>query len=175
MLKLKTIYPIAMLAIFLLVVLSSGCTMGKKHFGNDEISFDYPGTWKCGAIVDLPGVIVGVSKSSQVDVKISKQRMPSGYTLKDVYNEARANNSQNLAQYCYQPLSERTLTVDGSTAYEIIYKIGCDQTQTRQQFRSVWLEKNGFLYIIFCTVMPPEDFDKENTNFDVIVNSFHVK
>jgi len=171
----KNLIIFLLLSIFTLILFSIGCIGDTNHFENSEISFDYPNDWKSGEILDLPGVIVGVYKNSQVDVKISKTKMPSGYTLEKFYKEELNNRTIKLAEYCIQPISEKNITVDGVQAYESIYKIGCNSSQTRQQYQSVIFEKNGFIYSIFCTAIPPEIFDNEKANFYMIINSFHVK
>jgi len=164
-----------LLSTLTLVLFTCECTNNKNHFENSEISFDYPIDWQTGEIFDLPGVIIGISKSSDVNVKIAKTKLPLGYTLKKFYNEGLNNRTKNLAKYCLQSILEKNITVDGVPAYESIYKIGCNNTQTRQQLLIVIFERNGYIYTIFCTVIPPENFNNEKTNFDMIINSFHVK
>lgn len=156
------------------VISISGC-LSSAHFENSEISFDYPSTWKTGKIIDLPGAVVGVSESSQVDVKVYKNKTPTGSSLKEVYDKSVANKSLNMETYCYRQISNKTIAVDGREAYESVFQIGCNSTQTRQIIREVWLEKNGYIYTITCTVIPPEDFQSKNHAFDLIISSFHVK
>jgi hypothetical protein len=155
------------------VILISGC-INSQHYQKDNISFNYPVNWKAGYIYDLPGALVGISESSQVDVKIFKYKTPQDSGLKEVYYQSVNNHSTNLAKYCYQQVSNKTMSVDGTTAYELIYQIGCNSTQTRQKIREVWLEKNGYIYTIVCTVIPPEDFPSKNIAFEEIITSFHV-
>lgn len=164
-----------LLSTLTLVLFTCECTNNKNHFENSEISFDYPTNWKTGEILDLPGVIIGVSRSSDVNVKITKAKSPSGYTLERFYDEELNNRTKNLAKYCLQSILEKNITVDGVPAYESIYKIGCNNTQTQQQLLIVIFERNGYIYTIFCTVIPPENFDAERPNLDMIINSFHVK
>lgn len=156
------------------VISISGCIYS-QHYQVKEVSFDYPYSWKVGIIHDLPGAMVGISESSQVDVKIYRYDIPTGSNLKEVYEKSITNHSETLNEYCYQQVSNRTLIVDGRKAYEIVYQLGCNSTQTRQRIREVWLEKNGYIYIITCTVIPPEDYPSKNIAFDQIINSFHVQ
>lgn len=156
------------------VISISGC-LSSAHFENSEMSFDYPSTWKTGKILDLPGAIIGVSESSQVDVKIYKNKIPPSSSLKEVYDKSVSNTSINLEPYCYRQISNKTITVDGREAYENVFQIGCNSTQTRQIIREVWLEKNGYIYTITCTVIPPEDFQSKNSAFNLVIGSFHVK
>lgn len=156
------------------VIALSGC-LSSKHFQKDGISFDYPSNWKIGEIYDLPGAVVGVSESSQVDVKIFKKQIPTDSSLKEVYYTSIANHSTTLEKYCYQQISNKTIAIDSTIGYDTVFQIGCNSTQTRQKIREVWLERNGYIYIIQCTVIPPEIFPSKNAAFDEIINSFHVK
>ncbi|MDI6644974.1 MAG: PsbP-related protein [Methanobacteriaceae archaeon] len=170
----KVKFLIMIFVFFISFVAICGCFESKKKFEDDEISFDYPSNWKTVKIMDLPGAIVGLS-GDNVDVIISKKEINNTSNLESYYTTLKDNNQENLAKYCYQPISERTLKVDGVDAYEIIYKIGCDDTQTRQQQRIILFEKNGYLYTISCTIIPPEEFDKQKSNLDIVVGSFHIK
>ena len=155
------------------VIMISGC-ITSQHYDDNGISFNYPSNWKTGAIQDLPGAVAGVSESGQVDMKIFKNKKDNGTSLKEVYDNSLTNKTNNLNKYCYKEVSNRNLTVDGVPAYEIIYQVGCNSTQTRQKIREVWLEKNGNIYTIICTVIPPEDFPEKNPDFDGIINSLHI-
>lgn len=174
-LKMMKTSDILLIILAIISVISiSGC-LNLKHYEVKEVSFDYPSNWKAGVIHDLPGAMVGVSESSQVDVKIYRYKTPANSSLKEVYDQSITNHTINLDKYCYQQVSNRTLTVDGRETYEIIFQLGCNNTQTRQKIREVWLEKNGYIYTITCTVIPPEDFPAKNIAFEQIINSFHVK
>jgi len=161
--------------VFVIAVISvCGCLESKKTFEDNEISFDYPSQWKTGEVMDLPGAIISV-KNENTDVIMSKNKMNNSSSLKDYYNNFKENNKKSLVKYCYELISEKTLKVDDIDAYEIIYKIGCNDTQTRQQHRTIFIAKNGYLYTISCTVIPPEEFDNQKNDLDIIIESFHVK
>ncbi|MDP1552576.1 MAG: PsbP-related protein, partial [Methanobacteriaceae archaeon] len=102
-------------------------------------------------------------------------KINNSFSLKEQYSSVKENNKKKLAKYCYEVISEKTMKVDGTEAYEIIYKIGCDDTQTRQLHRNIILEKKGYIYSLSCTVIPPEEFDNQKINLDIIIESFHVK
>jgi hypothetical protein len=160
--------------LFIFAIMISGC-INPQHYDENGISFNYPSNWETGVIADLPGAVVGVSESGgQADVKIFKKKMPADSNLETVYNDSVNNRTRQLDEYCYQKISSKTIMVGGIPAYEIIYQTGCNSTQTREKVREVWLEKNGYIYIITCTVIPPEDFPEKNLAFDEIIDSFHV-
>jgi len=159
------------LLIIFLVILATGCTY-KGHYEGSRVSFDYPIGWKCNKPTDLPGALIIVSAPSNKAMVIIGQEKANG-SLEDRYLEHVQKLQEELSKYCYEKISNRTLTVDSSKAYELVYKLGCDQTQTRQQIRMIILQKGDYFYIIECEATP-EDFNKENRNFDTIINSLHI-
>ena len=164
---------IIILSIFA-VIMISGCTY-TKHYEVDDISFNYPSSWEAYGIYDLPGALVGLSESDQVEVIIYKKNISSNSSLESIYNQSLTNHTRILEKYCYQQISSRNITVDGAPAYETVYQIGCNNTQSRKKIREVWLEKNGHIYTIVCTAIPPENYSDKSKDFDMIINSFHVK
>ena len=159
---------------FFAVIMISGCIY-TKHYDANGISFNYPSSWEAHAIYDLPGAQVGLADSGQVEVIIYKKNISSNSGLENVYNQSLTNHTRTLEKYCYKQISSENITVDGVPAYETVYQIGCNNTQTRKKIREVWLEKNGYAYIISCTAIPPEIYPEKNNGFNMIINSFHVK
>lgn len=172
--NMKVKFLITIFVFFITLVAVSGCFESKKKFEDNQISFEYPSTWKTGRVMDLPGAIISI-RGDNADVIISKTEINNTSSLESYYKKLIETNQESLAEYCYQVISERTLKVDGADAYEIIYKIGCDDTQTRQQRRIILFEKKGYLYTISCTVIPPEEFDNQKSNLNIIIESLHVK
>jgi hypothetical protein len=170
----KSKFLIISFVLFITVISVSGCLDSKKHFEDEDISFDHPSKWETGRIMDLPGAIITVGNDN-TDVIIYKNKINNSFSLKEKYSSVKENNKKKLAKYCYKVISESTMKVDGTEAYEIIYKIGCNDTQTRQLHRNIILEKKGYIYSISCTVIPPEEFDNQKSNLDIIIESFHVK
>lgn len=178
-----------LLALMVSVVLVSGCTtttetnttsvpdIPYKTYSSDEISFRYPESWTTELNVQTPNSIAAVadpaSETSTGDlmtlVVIQSVPMPGNMTLKEVYDASYQSYAQEPS---YQLISERTLTINGLTAYENIHKITIDGV-TKQE-RATWLEKNGKIYVILCGTTP-DKFDTENRNFDLITYSFQVK
>ena len=156
--------------IILLVVLAAGCIF-KGHYEGQGISFDYPMGWECGKVMDLPGALISVnSPSGDAQVIIFKER--ANTSLENRYLEYTRNLPANLSGYCYRQVSNRTLTVDGSKAYELVYTIGCDPTKQANN-PLVILQKGDYFYIIACKTAPG-NFNRENPNFDIIINSLAI-
>jgi hypothetical protein len=169
----KTSSTIIIIISIFAVIMISGCLLS-KHYNANGIYFNYPSNWHAGEVFDLPGALVDISKNSQVDVKIFKKNISNNSSLETVYNKSLTNHTLHLDKYCYQQISSKNISVDDVPAFEQVYQIGCNNTQTRQKIREVWLEKNGYIYTIICTAIPPEIYFDENNAFDMIINSFHV-
>jgi hypothetical protein len=44
----------------------------------------------------------------------------------------------------------------------------------QRKVKEVWFEKNGFAYVILIIALP-KDFDSQQANFDIILNSFKIR
>lgn len=181
------------MALIALVVFVAGCVdsgttndtavnttvpdMPSKTYAKNGIYFKYPVGWTTSLTTNIPNTIVGLgdpkSKTSSGNYNtlaiISKTALPSGYTLKESFDatyDSYANNDSS-----YKLISERTLNINGLTGYEKVYYINV--SGVKKQERSTWLEDNGTIYMILCNALP-EDYDSQQTNFDLITYSFKV-
>lgn len=93
----------------------------------------------------------------------------TGNTLKESFDATFKEYTNNDSSI--QLISERTLNINGLTAYEKVYYINI--SGVKKQERSTWLEENGTIYIILCNALPSE-FDSQQTNFDLITFSFKI-
>jgi hypothetical protein len=173
-------YALLIIAILALVVFASGCTdSGSKTYNDNGISFNYSGSWEKLSNVLNTNAIAGVGDPNSIDkstnmtntlVVVQKVAMPSGYTLKQVTD---ATITQFEAKdSSFQKISEKTITLNGATAYEIVYKINVNGVQ--KQEKAVLLEQNGYLYAITGSSLP-SDFESQQANFDMVINSFKVQ
>lgn len=156
------------------------------HFENDLFAFDYPSGWRTlddiwgggyspgsenelGA-QEISGVADPASRTRwerySVYCEVSIRELPAGRTLEEVYREVY----QSVP--IQQEISQTTLTVDGLTAYEYTYTQFWGEPLWQR--RDVWLEKNGTIYILTCKAFP-DSFEERQADFDLIVNSFHIK
>jgi sulfatase maturation enzyme AslB (radical SAM superfamily) len=174
---------VIILTILSLIVLSSGCTDsgGNKSYENNEISFDYPAGWETSSNFYYDRVLNASEVAEILDpesgdfqlkyttlVRIERKNMTSGQNLKQIFNNTYSAFNQSNIQF----ISENNTTVDGAIAYEKVYKM--PHGEPWYQIRDVWLEKNGKIYIICCWTLPG-NFEKVQKDFDMIINSFHVK
>lgn len=168
------------------VVLASGCTdsgnqtsgdvNGKnKVYIGDEVTFEYPEGWETLSSQARDSLIaVGDPKSAdgngntRINVVIQKTIKPQNTTFEDYYTATYAQfASQNLG---FIPLSDGTLTINGIKALENVYKINLDG---QKQKRAIWILKNNRIYIILCSA-PVSEFNNQQKNFEIIINSFKV-
>lgn len=170
------------------VVTASGCTDGGNQTNNttvnqtntyngEDFTVNYPKDWEQLTSKAQNSVVAfGDPKSAdskgnvQINVVIQKVVKPNGTTLQQYFNATYTQfASQNLG---YQPISEGNITVNGVTSLENIYKI--DSGISKQQ-RAVWIEKKNLpvIYIILCSA-PVSDYEAQQENFDLVVNSFKL-
>ena len=90
----------------------------------------------------------------------------SGSDLNNVYAQNYANFFNNTY---YQRVSEGNITINGQNALENIYKT--NSTVDPKQYRAVWLDENGTIYVILFSAKV-SDFDNQQNNFNLILNSF---
>lgn len=172
-------YALFVVAILALVVFASGCTDQTKTYSSNGITFNYPGSWQELSQVNNENGIAGVGDPSSVNsssklantvVVVQKVAMPSGLTLQEAV-DALITSFQSQDPN-FQKISQKTITFNGATAYEIVYKMGANGVQ--KQEKAVIFEKNGYLYAITGSSLP-NDFNNQQANFDMVINSFKVQ
>lgn len=172
-------YPfLAGVILLVLVILTSGCVNNDPNnqtntYSGNGISFTYNGTWEV-ANSTSPNAVVAVGDPKTVDaeknpytfVLIQKPNATQNNDLQQTYNQNYAkmfNNSSN------QRVSEANITINNNKALENIYLTNSSGMQ--MQMRAVWLTQKGVIYVILCGTIP-SNFDKEQKNFDMVINSF---
>lgn len=174
-------YPVlTVIVLLLLVVLTAGCTSEDnknqtKNYSQNGISFVYNGTWEI-ANTTSPNAIVAVGDPKTVDsqndpytfVLIQKANSTNS-DLETAYNENYAKFFNNTTN---QRVSEANITVNNLKAFENVYITNNGGVQ--RQMRAVWLMQKGVIYVILCGTLP-SNFDQEQKNFDLIINSFKAQ
>lgn len=179
-------FPIFLVLVILsLVILASGCITNEeadatKTYSANGISFTYNGTWDI-ANSTAPNTVVAVGDPATVDaqnnpstfVLIQKPNGTEGKDLWAVYTENYVqlfNNTTNR-NITNQRISEANITVNNNKAFENVYITNSSGVET--QMRAVWISQNGAIYVILCGAAP-NNFEKEQSNFDLVINSFKV-
>lgn len=178
------IYPFLIIAVLSIVVLASGCISNNngnqnKTYSQNGIYFVYNGTWEIANITaDVPNAVVAVGDPNNVNpdthqpvtfVLIQKANVTQGTDLQTAYNQNYATFFNNTTN---QRVSEANITVNNNRAYENVYITTSDGVQ--RQMRAVWLQQNGLVYVILCGTLPA-NFQNEQKNFDLVINSFKVQ
>lgn len=170
----------AVIVILFLVILTSGCINNDpinrtQSYSGNGISFTYNGTWE-EANTTSPNAIVAVGDPTTVDA----QKNPSTFVLIQKPNQTQNNDIQQIYNQNYEKLfnnssnqhvSEANITVNNNKALENVYLTNSSGMQ--MQMRAVWLSQKGVIYVILCGAIPA-NFEKEQKNFDLIINSFKV-
>jgi hypothetical protein len=188
--------------LILVLVSSSGCIENNGNnstttFQNSEISFDYPSNWVTFSdfwpstfgfqynysedddlnATEIAGVLNPDSKTAmeKYSVSVKIETINSTRDLKEIFNStysALSNKYNSANATIFQEISEGNLTVDGVTAYEKVYKL--PHGEPYYQIRDIWLKKNNTIYIISCRTFP-SNYNESQNDFNIIINSFHVK
>lgn len=176
-------YPFLIAIILLsLVVMASGCisdnnTNKTNTYSKNGISFVYNGTWEVSNTTS-PNAIVAVGDPKTVD---SQTKYPSTFVLIQKANASLGNNlsnayTQNYAKFFNKSnnthVSEANITVNNNKAMENVYITTSGGMQ--MEMRAVWMAQNGAIYVILCGALP-SNYDKEQKNFDLVINSFKVQ
>ena len=178
-------YFLFIIIIVLSIILTSGCTSSGNQTANntsniqtysgDQFTFNYPPGWQqIASQAQNSTVAVGDPSTAdsngnvQVNVEIQKSVKPSNVTFGQYYNDTYTQfAAQNLG---YKQLSDGTIVVNGKTALENVYRINMG---TLEQKRAVWIQNGKIVYIILCTA-PVSQYNNQQANFNIIVNSFKL-
>jgi predicted Zn-dependent protease len=174
-------YMILVMVLLCSVILVSGCTSSNnqsnetKTYAQNNISFSYPGGWEI-ANTTSPNAVVAVADPTTVQsgvpttlVLIQKSNVTEGSNFESVYAANYASFFNNTE---YQQVSEGNITVNGVNALENIYKT--NGTGDQRQYRAVWFDSNGNIYVVLC-IAKVTDFEKQQPNFNLVVNSFKAQ
>jgi flagellar basal body-associated protein FliL len=146
----------------------------RQTYNNNEISFNYPTSWEMVPAEKIVTIhadpnykdIVAVSPRGEDPTLVSFQRTVSNAKLA---NEV-SRKKQDIQNSNGQVLSERNLTLDSVPAIALTYEYPDHQ----YRFLAVHLQKNDIVYIIVLGARKTE-FANHAGNFEMILNSFHVK
>jgi hypothetical protein len=182
-------YAILVISILALVVFASGCTDSgtatnssgvslDKTFSKSGITFNYPSAWKNSkykAIVSGESAVqqLGTLSNSQASVIVQKVDIASigGGTIEQLkdYNKKYIPESSNA-----QVLSDTQSTVNGLTAYELIFSVTDPSTNEEQKHYYVFIGKDNVVgyYLDFASL--ESDFDQELPLFKDIEQTIKI-
>jgi hypothetical protein len=163
-------------------IFASGCTFdtGNEEFNANGVTFDYPSGWDnlstnqvSIGTSDAAPVIAAVADSDSIKNNVYKtlvavQKTSTDLTLSEVVTETKTS----LTEQGVEIVSERNLTVSGVPATELVYTITVSGEAKKE--RMVLLVKDNTAYSIVCSTTTA-DYNSQQSNFDLIVNSFQIK
>lgn len=176
-------YPVLVVIILIMAVIASGCvdntnnTNKTKTYAQNGVLFIYNGTWDI-ANTTSPNAVVAVGDPQSVDpvtqspkifVLIQKSNATAGTDLRTAYEENYISFFNNTGR---KQVSEANITLNNVTAYENVYIE--DVNGTQKQVRAVWLAPAENIFVFLCSA-PVADFEKQQKNFDLIINSFKIQ
>ncbi|MBC7101420.1 MAG: hypothetical protein H5T40_07325 [Methanobacteriales archaeon] len=167
----------SLVILFIMAIVSvAGCTsqsnVENKIFKGDNITFEYPPDWVI-ANSQANDTIVAVADPKSVNpqtgyaqtvVVIQKRGLEGDFY--QMYNENYATLFNNSS---YQRISEGNITIGSLQALENTYIVTEGDVKKKQM--AIWIQKRDEVYVILCSALASE-FDKEKSNFDIILNSF---
>ena len=148
--------------------------ISRQTYNNNEISFNYPSSWEMVPSENIKTIhndpyyhrIVAVSPRGADPTLVSFQRTVSNAQIANEVSRKKQDITNNNGTV----LSERTFTLDSVPAVALTYEYSDHQ----YRFLAVHLEKNDLVYIIVLGAKRSE-FANHAGNFEMILNSFHVK
>jgi hypothetical protein len=175
-------YPLLIITLLSLVILASGCVSNNnlnqtKTYSQNGIYFVYNGTWEI-ANTSSTNAVTGVGDPNTVNsqthepntfVIIQKPNVTMNTDLQMAYTQNYAtffNNTSNM------PISEANITLNNNTALENTYITTSNGAQS--EMMAVWVSQNGQIYVILCGA-PPNNFENQQKNFNIIINSFKLQ
>jgi hypothetical protein len=174
------ILPVVAAAVILMVVTVSGCVTNEdknnesNNYSTNGVSFQYPHSWGVATVnspngvaaVGDPNTVVNGNPTTSVVIQKANTTATSG--LKNAYDQNYAQFFNNTGK---TKVSEAHLTINGVTAYENVYT--SSEEGVAKKYRAVWLQKGSIIYVILCSARI-EDFDAQQANFDLVINSFQA-
>lgn len=176
-------YPFLIVMLLVIVVLASGCINNNnnlnqtKNYSANDVSFIYNGTWGIAnttssntiAAVGDPNTVDSNTHQPNTFVIIQKPNVTNGTSLQTAYTQNYANffNGTNNTR-----VSEANLTINNNTALQNVYISTSGGVQ--REMKAIWLSQNGQIYVILCGSLK-SNFDNEQNNFNLVINSFKAQ
>jgi len=175
------------LAISIIVILSLGyittnmfggsvtkVDMQGNVYSGDGVSFNIPTNWQVYKVVDGSNTNINIVKNNSNKTQITIAISPNP---KDMSNQDVINNIQNPTNEDgnWDKISNNTTSINGNTAYENTYTITNSsifkEPITEEEIAFI---KNGNTYTLIFQA-PINEFNNEQTKFNITLNSFQVQ
>lgn len=170
----KHFFPIVIIICILLFV--SGCinNSGNQTYNSNGIIFNYPNGWYKTPgegnvnVFDL-NIPVKVTVGDNANKETGMLVLLSNNTT---YQEILTSIKAGILKHGVL-ISESNVTIDSAPAREFDYNTTLSDGTVKKE-RLILFEKNNSTYILIFTALP-QDFNGQQTNFQMIQNSFKVQ
>lgn len=173
-------YPFLIIALIILVVSASGCITNNntsnqtKTYSQNGTYFIYNGTWEVAnttsdnaiAAVGDPNNVNPQTHQPETFIIIQELNVTNGTSLQTAYNQNYVNFFNNTTNV---HVSESNITIKNNTALENIYTSTSNGVESKMM--AVWFSQNNQIYVILCG-SPASNFDNEQNDFNLVINSF---
>lgn len=143
-------------------------------YSGNGVSFNFPGKWQLSSWNDSGSLMISFADYNdntshfqyQINIRTGNESIQD--IIKDMQRDIDPNDTI---------ISNGTLKIGGSTAYQVTYEITPKNSYSNSHtttIKDITFAKNGKVYNFFMEDITP-DFDKEKQSFNVILNSFKVQ
>ena len=140
-----------------------------KTYSGDGISFKYPQSWSAYKPLEK-GEVVSVGDSGQkILLTVYKNKSTENSTETVITNVKSNIGSDPLATN----QTETNRTVNGLNATEITYLSIDDGSPFKESVLT--FKKDNFTYVIQYHAFPPEAYNQNKKQFDLVISSFKVQ
>jgi len=170
---------IILLAVFLLVVMVSGCTSDQniptKNFTGSGMSFLYPDTWNVTTKVNANATLIMVQNE---EFQSSEGAKGSVVLIMKVYNASASNMTDTSKEFAKlarsgKNFTNNTINIASANASDMSY-IGNDTQGNNSYTRLINFTKNNTLYLLMFATGGGSDIEASKPFFDVIIKSFKL-
>lgn len=183
---------IGLMAVLVLIILSSGCLDNSDDSGNVTmlnktangtysvagVSFKCPDNWAVDMINENGNVSIISTQMHEIksggttlsfdDPQFELHITPSNSTSdQEAINQIKNENSE-----VGNRISSTKMVLDGQSAYKDV--VISNDTVEVMRFEYIYFVKNGKTYLITFSAKD-KDFNKEKANFDMILNSLKIQ
>jgi hypothetical protein len=172
---------LGIISIILVVVFVSGCTDSAntdltKTFSKQGVSFNYPSDWFVmpydnGSISTDAQVIGLVGPGTDLNYDLAVEKMPSS-TIKQVKDDTMQFDKLN---YNATIINETATTVNGLSAYQVLYTEKDPEISDKKQKYSLYLiQKGSAVYTFEFRAYSVDNFDKYTEISNMIMSTVKI-
>ena len=143
-------------------------------YSGDGVTFNIPSGWQVNKVVDGTNVNINIVKnySDTTQITIAISPIPKEVSNQELIDSIK--NPVNEGDGNWVKISNNTISINGTTAYETTYTVtNLSQFKESLIIKEINFIKNGYTYG-FSFQAPINEFNNEQTNFNITLNSFKI-